>query len=78
MTIFRYNRKDYRECNRTKIKRRIWSISFKMGKVSEERFNLIEQIINENKDLGTTVNNERCTLNDANDLVNKILKKKGW
>ena len=49
-----------------------------MGKVSGERFNLIEQIINENKDLGTTVNNERCTLNDANDLVNKILKKKGW
>ena len=44
--------------------------------MSEERFNLIEEIINENKDLGTTVNNKRCTLNDANDLVNKILKKK--
>ena len=45
-------------------------------KVWEERFNLIKQIINENKDLGTTINNKRYTLNDANDLVNKITKKK--
>ena len=30
-------------------------------KVSEERFNLIKQIINKNKNLGTTVNNKRYT-----------------
>ena len=45
-------------------------------KVSEEKFNLIKQIINENKSLGTTINNKRYTLNDANDLVNKIAKKR--
>ena len=45
-------------------------------KVSEERFNLIKKIINENKDLGTTINNKRYTLKDTNDLVNKIAKNK--
>ena len=44
-------------------------------KVSKERFNLIKQIINKNKDLGTTINNRRYTLKDANDLVDKIAKK---
>ena len=42
----------------------------------EEKINLIKQIINENKSLGTTINNKRYTLNDADDLVNKIEKKK--
>ena len=46
-------------------------------KVSEKRFNSIKQIINENKDLGTTINNKRYTLNDANNLVNEIAEKKG-
>ena len=41
----------------------------------EERFNLIKQTINENKSLGTTINNKRYTLNDANDLANKVAKK---
>ena len=45
-------------------------------KVSEERFNSTKQIINKNKDLGTTINIKRYTLNDVNDLVNKIAKKK--
>ena len=45
-------------------------------KLLKERFNLIKQIINKNKDLGTTINNNRYTLNDANDLVNKIAKKR--
>ena len=45
-------------------------------KVSEERFNSIKQIINKNKDLGTTINNKRYILKDANDLVNKIAIKK--
>ena len=44
--------------------------------VSEERFNVIKQIINENKDLGTTKDGKIYTLIDANDLVNKIAKKK--
>ena len=42
----------------------------------EERFNLIKQIINENKNLGTTINNQRHTLKDVNDLVEKIAQKK--
>ena len=45
-------------------------------KVSEGRFNSTKQIINKNKDLGTTINIKRYTLNDVNDLVNKIAKKK--
>ena len=44
--------------------------------MSEERFNLIKQIINESKDLGTAINNKKFTLKDTNDLVNKIPKKK--
>ena len=34
--------------------------------VSEERFNLIKQIINENKNLDTTINNQRYTLKGVN------------
>ena len=45
-------------------------------KRSEERFNLIKKIINKNKNLGTTINNERYTLKDVNDLVDKIAKNK--
>ena len=45
-------------------------------KVSEKRFNLIKRIINENKDLGTTIDGKRYTIIDANDLVNKIAKKR--
>ena len=52
-----------------------WSIS-NWIKLLEERFNLIKQIINKNKDLDTTINNNRYTLNDANNLVNKIATKK--
>ena len=44
--------------------------------MSEENFNTIEQIINENKDLGATINNRRYTLINANHLVNKIAKKR--
>ena len=45
-------------------------------KVSEKRFNLIKRIINENKDLGTTIDGKRYTIIGANDLVNKIAKKR--
>ena len=50
-----------------------WSIP-NWIKRSEKKFYLIKQIINENKSLGTTINNKIYTLNDANDLVNKIAK----
>ena len=43
--------------------------------VAEKRFNLIKQIINKNRDLGTTISNRRYTLKYANDLVDKIAKK---
>ena len=46
--------------------------------MSEERFNLIKQLINKNKNLGSTLDNKRYTLNDVNDLVDKIAKKKDW
>ena len=45
-------------------------------KVSEERFNSVKQTINKNKDLGTTIDNKRYTLKVANDLVDKIAKKR--
>ena len=51
-----------------------WSIP-NWVKLSGQRFNSIKKIINENKNLGTTISNERYTLHDANDLVNKIAKK---
>ena len=45
-------------------------------KVSEKKFDFIKQIINKNKNLGTKIDGKRYTLIDANDLVNKIAKKK--
>ena len=42
----------------------------------EEKFNLVKEITNRNKDLRTTINSKRYTLNDANDLVNRIAKQK--
>ena len=48
----------------------------KYVKVPEEKFNLVKEITNKNKDLGTTINSKRYTLNDANDLVNRIAKQK--
>ena len=44
--------------------------------MSEDRFNFIKFEINENKDLGTTMDSKRYTLNDANELVNKIAKQR--
>ena len=46
--------------------------------MSEERFNLIKQIINKNKNLCPTINNRRYILKDADDLIDKIAKKKEW
>ena len=39
---------------------------------SKDRFNFIKLKINTNKDLATMIDNKRYTLNDANELVNKI------
>ena len=44
--------------------------------VSEDRFQLIKLKIYRNENLGTTIDNKRYTLIDANDLVNKIAEKK--
>ena len=44
--------------------------------MSEDRFNFIKLKINEKKDLATMIGNERYTLNDVNELVNKIAKQK--
>ena len=48
----------------------------KWVQVSEERFKIIKLEINENKDLGTTIDNQRYELNDVNELVNKIANGK--
>ena len=44
--------------------------------MSRDRFESIKLEINENKGLGTTTNNKRYTLNDANEFVNKIAEQK--
>ena len=44
--------------------------------MANNRFDFIKQIINENKNLGTTIDNQRYTLNDAKELVEKISSKK--
>ena len=44
----------------------------KWVQVSKDRFNFIKLKINTNKDLATMIDNKRYTLNDANELVNKI------
>ena len=48
----------------------------KWVQVSEDRFNFIELKIIEKKDLATMIDNKRYTLNDVNQLVNKIAKQK--
>ena len=48
----------------------------KWVQVSKDRFNFIKLKINMNKDLATMIDNKRYTLNDANELVNKIAKQK--
>ena len=42
----------------------------------KDRFGFIKLKINRNKDLVTMINNERYTLNDAKELVNKIAEQK--
>ena len=42
----------------------------------EDRFNCIKLQINWNKNLSTTIDNKRYTLDDVNDLVNQIAKGK--
>ena len=44
--------------------------------VPKDRFDSIKLKINANKELATTIDKKRCTLNDANELLNKIAKKK--
>ena len=46
--------------------------------VSEDRFNFIKLKIDKNKSLSTMIDKKIYTLNDVNELVNKIVKKKDW
>ena len=46
--------------------------SLKWVQVPKDRFDFIKLKINKNKDLATMIDNKRYTLNDANELVNKI------
>ena len=48
----------------------------KWVQVSKDRFNFIKLKINMNKDLATMIDNKRYTLNDANELINKIAEQK--
>ena len=47
----------------------------KWMQVSKDRFDFIKLKINKNKDLVTVIDNKRYTLNDANELVNKIAEQ---
>ena len=58
------------------MRARIWSINPKWVSVSRDRFYLIKFRINKNKDLTTMIDDERYTLNDINELVNKIAEEK--
>ena len=48
----------------------------KWEQVSKDRFDFIKIKINTNKTLATMINNKKYTLNDANELVNKIAEQK--
>ena len=48
----------------------------KWVQVSKDRFDFIKLKINANKSLATMIDNKRYTLNDANELINKIDKQK--
>ena len=48
----------------------------KWVQVSKDRFDFINLKINANKSLATMIDNKRYTLNDANELVNKIAEQK--
>ena len=48
----------------------------KWVQVSTERFDFIKLKINTNKNLTTMIDNKRYTLNNVNELVNKIVEEK--
>ena len=48
----------------------------KLVQVPKDRLDFIKLKINTNKDLATMIDNKRYTLNDANELVNKIAEQK--
>ena len=49
---------------------------FSLHQKIKDRFNFIKLKINEKKDLATMINNERHTLSDLNELVNKKTKQR--
>ena len=48
----------------------------KWVKVSKDGFDFIKLKTNKNKDLSTMIDNKRYTINDANELINKIAEQK--
>ena len=48
----------------------------KWVQVSKDRFDVIKLKISTNKNLATMIDNKRYTLNDVDELVNKITKQK--
>ena len=48
----------------------------KWVQVSKDRFDFIKLKISTNKNLATMIDNKRYTLNDVDELVNKITKQK--
>ena len=48
----------------------------KWVQVSKDRFNFIKLKINMGKSLATMIDNKRYTLNDVNELINKIAEQK--
>ena len=49
---------------------------FKLVQVPKDKFYFMNLKLNTNKDLATMINNTMYTLNDANELVNKIAEQK--
>ena len=49
---------------------------FKLVQVPKDKFYFMNVKLNTNKDLATMINNTMYTLNDANELVNKIAEQK--
>ena len=47
-----------------------------MGASAKRQFDFIKLKISKNKALATTINSKRYTLNDANELIHKIVEQK--
>ena len=55
-------------------KKKIWSINSYVDRWVRRTFNFIKRITDQNENVGTTIDNKRYALNDANEWANKITK----